>query len=988
METHFRRLSELQRLYYWHILTARFPKSEEEAVSQAIIQARVDLNPHQVDAALFAFRNPLDGGVLLADEVGLGKTIETGLILSQLWAEGKRSFLIISPKSLRQQWQSELKTLFYLDSEIVDTARLRQIEKDGSSNPFRQQNKILITNEHFVEKNHRLVGDGKWDMIVIDEAHRFRNAWKTGKNEAKRAKKIRETIKTFKKLLLTATPMQNNLMELYGLVSFIDPHILGTADSFQRTFVAIPEESRPERLAELRERMKGFFKRELRRNVREYIPYTNRHAKLFTYSPTEDEEKLRKDFEDYLRQERSIAIPAQASHLVKLVYFKLLASSSFALKNSLLNLYSRLVLAAVGSNNRELYEQLVKKITTALTLANGKRAHELERFEKTLFKGVNPKNFDGLLSHHRESLLAELTDSESEIETVFEVDVQDADDEQKSPLVYSKQELIEEAATVLEFVVLSRKITKNTKGKALTEALDRQFKMAREQSWPEKAVIFTEFRSTQDYVLTVLEEYGLDPEKDVVVFNGSSGDAESRGQLVRDFKDSKKIFLTTEAGAEGLNLQFCNLLINYDLPWNPQRIEQRIGRCHRYGQKLDVVVINFVNEKNIADKRVLELLSEKFSLFEGAFGASDEVLGQIESGVDIEKKIFELYLKCRSEDEIKAAFELLMAENQETIDLRMEGARQSLLESFDEEVQRKLRTRQERVSGLMDAKQSMVRDVFLSALADGTFRYDGEILELLSGLPSVPEKTRLTFLKRHQDDAELIHAIHPAFQNARPAGAGPYAVEFEYTSRHNIAAVRDLVGTSGIFALYRITIAALETRDFVVPLFLIEKPDQVVVLSEAEICDKILSVTSSVKPNLENIHPSKMKAMEDEVKRILNARKAELTDRNGELYQEEVQKIESYFEDVREQKRYEIADIEKALSYLKKERMKAAFEEQRKLNVEIQRLKDKIEKIETEVTELRRNSRVSEKARLSDLESKVVLTADIQQLAVGTFLIR
>ena len=640
MEPLFRKLSALQRLYYWHLLTARTSKADEAAVSQAIIQARVDLNPHQVDAALFAFRNPLDGGVLLADEVGLGKTIETGLVLSQLWAEGKRNVLIVSPKSLRHQWQYELKTLFYLDSEIVDNARLREIEKNGAPNPFEAPAKIIITNEHFIEKNHRLASGTKWDMVVIDEAHRMRNVWKPGKNEAKRAKKIREAIRPFKKLLLTATPMQNNLMELYGLVSFIDPHILGTVESFQRTFVSIPDEVKPERLLELRERMKVFFKRELRKHVREYIPYTNRHAKLFTYSPTEDEEKLRKDFEEYLRQERSIAIPAQASHLIKLVYFKLLASSSFALKNSLINLYSRLVLAAVGSNNRALYDELMKKISDALTLSNGRKAHELEKFEKALFKGVNPKNFDGLRDDHRASLLAEIAESESELESVFEVDMDDNEaGATHAPLIFSKKELLEEAATVLEFIVLSRKITKNTKGRALSEALTRQFKMAKEQGWPEKAVIFTEFRSTQDYVLTVLEEFGLNRDSDVVVFNGSSGDAESRAALVRDFKENKKIFLTTEAGAEGLNLQFCNLLINYDLPWNPQRIEQRIGRCHRYGQNLDVVVINFVNEKNIADKRVLELLSEKFQIFEGAFGASDEVLGQIEYGVDIEEKI-------------------------------------------------------------------------------------------------------------------------------------------------------------------------------------------------------------------------------------------------------------------------------------------------------------------------------------------------------------
>jgi len=110
--------------------------------------------------------------------------------------------------------------------------------------------------------------------------------------------------------------------------------------------------------------------------------------------------------------------------------------------------------------------------------------------------------------------------------------------------------------------------------------------------------------------------------------------ADARAALVDYFREQGKIMIATEAGAEGVNLQFCSLLINYDLPWNPQRIEQRIGRCHRYGQKHDVVVLNFIDLTNEADKRVYELLEKKFSLFEGVFGASDEVLGAIESGVD------------------------------------------------------------------------------------------------------------------------------------------------------------------------------------------------------------------------------------------------------------------------------------------------------------------------------------------------------------------
>jgi len=164
-----------------------------------------------------------------------------------------------------------------------------------------------------------------------------------------------------------------------------------------------------------------------------------------------------------------------------------------------------------------------------------------------------------------------------------------------------------------------------------------------------------------------------------------------RAALVDYFKNNAKIMIATEAAAEGINLQFCSLVVNYDLPWNPQRIEQRIGRCHRYGQNFDVVVINFINQKNEANKRVFELLSEKFNLFQGVFGASDEILGSIESGVDFEKRIVKIYQECRRTEEIKEAFDKLQSELEEQITEKMKNTKQKLLDNFDKEVHEKLR---------------------------------------------------------------------------------------------------------------------------------------------------------------------------------------------------------------------------------------------------------------------------------------------------------
>ena len=172
-----------------------------------------------------------------------------------------------------------------------------------------------------------------------------------------------------------------------------------------------------------------------------------------------------------------------------------------------------------------------------------------------------------------------------------------------------------------------------------------------------------------------------------------SGSIDVRIALIEHFRDSATLMIATEAAAEGVNLQFCSLVVNYDLPWNPQRIEQRIGRCHRYGQKHDVVVINFLNERNEADRRVLELLTEKFNLFSGIFGASDEVLGIIESGVDFEKRILAIYQECRTPEEIDTAFQALQAELDEQIRSRLDDTRRALFEHFDEDVHQRLRLR-------------------------------------------------------------------------------------------------------------------------------------------------------------------------------------------------------------------------------------------------------------------------------------------------------
>jgi superfamily II DNA/RNA helicase len=193
--------------------------------------------------------------------------------------------------------------------------------------------------------------------------------------------------------------------------------------------------------------------------------------------------------------------------------------------------------------------------------------------------------------------------------------------------------------------------------------------------------------------------------------SSGSKSADMKAAIVEQFRDRGTLLLATESAAEGVNLQFCSIVVNYDLPWNPQRIEQRIGRCHRYGQKSDVLVVNFLNRKNAADQRVFELLSQKFKLFEGVFGASDDVLGVVESGVDLEKSIAAIYQECRTPEQIQTAFDALQRELDERIKAGMEGARRAFLENFDAEVHERLRVHKEAAKQSLDAQQQMLLDL-------------------------------------------------------------------------------------------------------------------------------------------------------------------------------------------------------------------------------------------------------------------------------------
>ena len=241
------------------------------------------MNPHQVEAALFAFKSPLSKGAILADEVGLGKTIEAGILLSQKWAEGKRRILIISPSSLRKQWSQELADKFYLPSNVLETKSFNSAIKTGKTNPFDNTNSIVICSYHFARNKAEWVQLTSWDLVIIDEAHYLRNSYKPSNIIGNT---LRNALDGKRKILLTATPLQNSILELYGLTSFVDENIFGDIKSFRSQFSRAGQIE----FEDLRDRIAPICNRTLRRQVQEYINYTNRIPLTEQFVPTDEED--------------------------------------------------------------------------------------------------------------------------------------------------------------------------------------------------------------------------------------------------------------------------------------------------------------------------------------------------------------------------------------------------------------------------------------------------------------------------------------------------------------------------------------------------------------------------------------------------------------------------------------------------------------------------------------------------------------------------
>ncbi|MFQ0835492.1 SNF2-related protein [Citrobacter gillenii] len=853
--------SNHQRLYLAQWLT--LSGKAEDSLTQTIASARVDMNPHQVEAAMFALASPLSSGVILADEVGLGKTIEASLILAQKWAERRRKLLLIAPATLRKQWSQELEEKFSLPSRIIEAKSFNQMIKEGCGNPFDIENAtgeaaICICSYEFASRKEHELARIPWDLVVMDEAHKLRNIYKS--DGAKTAKKLSSALSGRKKILLSATPLQNSILELYGLVSVIDPHFFGDLASFKARYSR--QNIDDAELALLRVRLNKICNRTLRRQVQQEggISFTRRHSITEDFRPTDEEEALYKQVSSYLQQDDLLAIKSGARHLVTLVIRKILASSSTAIQGTL--------------------ETMI---------------HRLE---------------------NKMPVLDALTDYENCDDYSDEEGIEDED-------TIDPRALQAEIDQLKSYKTLAASITKNAKAEALLSVLSRAFKFTVELGGLRKAVIFTESVRTQTWLAQLLSDNGYEGE--VVLLNGSNSDAASRkiysdwlekhqnsgrvsgsrtadmkAALVEKFRDEGTLMICTEAGAEGINLQFCSLLINYDLPWNPQRVEQRIGRVHRYGQKHDVVVVNFINKGNRADQRVFELLSQKFQLFEGVFGASDDILGSIESGVDIERRIHEIYQHCRSDEQIEQEFNQLQNELKEQLENRENETRRSLFEHFDVDVVRNLKTRRTTTLAQLNVYQEnllLLAEMFLSDNSDFQhsetgFRSSGKYYDV--SWPVADEKDA-EFFRPNQGYGKQL--IDEALHEGKDLSTLPVCqkLHFIYQPKTGqLADVKLLCQQSGQLLLAKVSIGNQEQQREQLLVAAVTENGEVVA---EETASRLLRLPLSEVTSIEEqpVLPTLTAQCE-----VLRNSFIQQVERDNELYyNEEVEKLERWSEDRR-----------------------------------------------------------------------------------------
>lgn len=432
-----------------------------------------------------------------------------------------------------------------------------------------------------------------------------------------------------------------------------------------------------------------------------------------------------------------------------------------------------------------------------------------------------------------------------------------------------------------------------------------------------------------------------------------SATADKRAAIVEYFRDNATIMIVTEAAAEGINLQFCSLVVNYDMPWNPQRIEQRIGRCHRYGQKHDVVVINFLNKRNAADVRVYELLNEKFQLFSGVFGASDEVLGSIGNGVDFEKRITQIYNECRTTEEIEQAFDQLQDELKAEISDKMLQARTTLLENFDESVSEKLRMDLAASMQNLSLFEKRLWNLTKFALHGVAVFNDSKYCFKLENketycmvVPKEGEKKSNVMIPEH---AQIYRIGHPLAQKIlnqyMEIPLQSRNVTFDYSNTPvKVALLEKYIGQSGWMQIDKFTIESFEQEDHLLITCITDDNEMIY----PEVAERMFSLKGMESEEV---------TLSDEIKQKLHYQlelKKETVisasaERNQNFFDEEIDKLDSWADDMKIGLEKEISDLDSEIKLRKSEAKKMAMLQEK---IQAQRL---VKELEKKRSEKRRN---------------------------------
>lgn len=923
--------------YFYSMLDLKQSGNTVDRIGTTLFNSHIKLTPHQIEAALFAFKSPLNKGCILADEVGLGKTIEAGIVLAQLWSEHKRKILIVAPASLMRQWASELFDKFNLPSIIMDRKQYNLLKRQGYVNPFVIKDNIIICSYQMCASSQDDVRLADFNLCVIDEAHKLRNVW-TGKNVTSQA--IKTALSNTKKMLLTATPIQNNVMDLYGLTSLIDDNIFGDYQIYREKYYR----NYAENLLELRDRLSHFVHRTLREQVQPYIRFTKRIPKTFHFTPTPDEIKVYDEIRKLLlnSDEESYLIPSKQKHLLLLILCKLMGSSVHSI------------------------------------------VYTLEIMKKRLITLLNTGVDNGL--------------DEIITEDILEDD--DSIDAQEETIKIDVEKLKKEINNLTNIIQLAQKVKVESKYLALRDAMDYGIKFLKELGANEKVLIFTESRRTQNYLYESLINDGYD---EVLLFNGSNNDEISlkiyeewcakpenqeklnnsksinmRQAIIDYFKTKGKILIATGAGAEGLNLQFCSMVINYDLPWNPQVVEQRIGRCHRFGQEHDVVVINFISSSNVVEQRIFELLSSKFRVFNEIFGSSDSILGTLEDGIDLQKAIIDIYTKCRTVEEINSAFDSIQEQYKETIDESMKKTKQDLLDNFDEDLQAYfadvLDTTKASISKIEQLFWELTKIILFDKAKFNdetrTFVYNDESYALSSEEGPFIDYNMISMLGKN------------VMQAASTIQQQEGHIIFDITNYpYQITNIEELKGKRGYISFNRITIDSFEHEEYVFFTGFLEDGTQL----DEDTLSKMFRL-STVESQIEKIDEHVRERLDADATQYSKKLIIESEEKNNKLLNDEITRINKWAEDKIESVQLRVESMRNERKNLQKQSdiAESAFE-RRLFEEEISKLSKKIKMAWLELADAEDEIEEQRKHMIKKLRDQMMKSSNMNTVFIASF---